>query len=180
MMRLFPALFVALGALALNPYAAKAQKPKKDALPKSNQVYVKVILPTDPATRDMDRVGVESWIAEQIEKRGKSKFTAATAWVPLFEKNEEATRLWNGTLNDKQWACPVAGYIVERADGRIKVRLDGWVPVPYGLTVSLTDEPGSREIAAVGRIKTEQGMPYVVILIGPPPEKAAGPADQKK
>ncbi|HYV36407.1 MAG TPA: hypothetical protein VE988_11920, partial [Gemmataceae bacterium] len=70
--------------------------------------------------------------------------------------------------------------IVERADGRIKVRLDGWVPKPYGVTVSLTDEPGSREIAAVTRFKTEQGLPYVAVLIGPPPEKPAAPQNEVK
>jgi hypothetical protein len=64
----------------------------------------------------------------------------------------------------------VAGDIAERADGRIKVRLDGWGPDPVGVTVSLKDEPGSREIAAVEEAKTEQGLPYVAVLIGPPPE----------
>ena len=48
------------------------------------------------------------------------------------------------------------------------------------VTVSLTDEPGSREIAAVEEIKTEQGLPYVAVLIGPPPENPAAPADHKK
>jgi hypothetical protein len=75
----------------------------------------------------------------------------------------------------------VNGQIVERADGRIKVHLDGWAPVPdRGVTVSLTDEPGSRAIAAVERYKTEQGLPYVAILIGPPPEKPAAATDHKK
>ena len=74
----------------------------------------------------------------------------------------------------------MAGQIVERADGRIKVRLDGWSPGYAEVTVSLTDEPGSREIAAVERVKTEQGLPYVAVLIGPPPEKPAAPTDHKK
>jgi len=182
MTRLFLASIAVVSALAVVPYAAKAQKPtpKKGALPKSNQVYVKIILPTDPATRDKDRPVVESWIAEQLKKRGQSKFTAATAWVPLAGKGEESTRVWYGRLDDKQWACPVAGQIAERADGRIKVRLDGWGPDPVGVTVSLTDEPGSREIAAVEEAKTEQGLPYVAVLIGPPPEKPAAPTDHKK
>jgi hypothetical protein len=182
MTRLFLASIVVVSALAVVPYAVKAQEPppKKGALPKSNQVYVKVIWPTDPPTRDTDRPVVESWIAEQLKKRGQSKFTAATAWAPLADKGEGSTRVWNGNLDDMQSKCPVAGHITERADGRIKVRLDGWVPVPYGVTVSLTDEPGSREIAAVERFKTEQGMPYVAVLIGPPPEKPAAPTDHKK
>jgi hypothetical protein len=84
MTRLFLASIAAVGALAVVPYAVDGQKstPKKDALPKSNQVYVKIILPIDPATRGKDQPVVESWIAEQIKKRGQSKFTAATAWVP--------------------------------------------------------------------------------------------------
>ena len=52
-------------ALAVVPYAVNAQKmtPKMRVLPKSNQVYVKIILPIDPVTRDKDRPVVESWIA---------------------------------------------------------------------------------------------------------------------
>ena len=59
-------LVLIVGTLALVPYAMKAQEPtpKKAAQPKSNQVYVKIIMPTDPADRDKDRPVVESWIAE--------------------------------------------------------------------------------------------------------------------
>jgi hypothetical protein len=186
MTRLFLASIAVVSALAVVPYAVEAQQqtPEKGSLPKSNQVYVKIIWPTDPATRDKDRPVVESWIAEQLKKRGQAKFTAATAWVPLVVKGEEfefPTRVWNGSLDGKTWGCPVGGQIAERTDGRIKVRLDGWAPVPgRGVTVSLTDEPGSRTIAAVERIKTEQGPPYVAVLIGPPPEKPAPPTDTKK
>jgi hypothetical protein len=173
MTRLFLASIAVVSVLAVVPYAVEAQKatPKKGALPKFNQVYVKIILPTDPATRDKDRPVVESWIAEQLKKRGQSKFTAATGWVPLDVKGEEATSVWDGRLDEKHCNCPVFADIPQRADGRIKVFLNGWAPVPgHGVTVSLTDEPGSREIAAVERSKTEQGLPYVAVLIGPPPE----------
>jgi hypothetical protein len=183
MTRLFLASIAVVSALAVVPYAVKGQKPtpEKGALPKSNQVYVKIILPTDPATRDKDRPVVESWIAEQLKKRGQSKFTAVTGWVPLTVKRLESTEVWDGGLDGKAWGCPVAGQITERADGRIKVLLDGWSPAAgRGVTVSLTDEPGSREIAAVERIKTEQGLPYVAVLIGPPSEKPAAPTDHKK
>ena len=182
MKRLFLSSIAVVSALAVVPYAVEAQKPtpKKGALPKSNQVYVKIILPTDPATRAKDRPVVESWIAEQLKKRGQSKFTAATGWVPLAGKWDEATSVWNGRLDNKQCNCPVAGDIPERADGRIKVLLYGWAPFYVGVTVSLKDEPGSREIAAVKKIKTEQGLPYVAVLIGPPPEKPAAPTDDKK
>jgi len=183
MTRLFLASIAIVSALAVVPYAVETQEPtpKKGALPKSNQVYVKIILPGDLATRDTDRPVVESWIAEQLKKRGQSKFTAATGWVPLDVKGEEATTVWRGRLDGKTWGCPVGGQIVERADGRMKVLLDGWAPVAgWGVTISLKDEPGSREIAAVEKFKTEQGLPYVAVLIGPPPDNPAAPADHKK
>lgn len=176
MTRLFLASIAVVNALAVVSYAVKAQDtPKKGALPESNQVYVKIIWPTDPATRDKDRPVVESWIAEQLKKRGQSKFTAATAWVPVADKGEKSTHV--STLD--WWGCPVAGQITERADGRIKVRLLGWHPGGAEVIVSLTDEPGSREIAAVEEVKTKQGLPYVAVLIGPPPEKPAAPTDHK-
>ena len=182
MTRLFLASIAVVSALAVVPYAGEAQKPtpKKGALPKSNQVYVKIIWPTDPATRDKDRPVVESWIAEQLKKRGQSKFTAATAWVPLADKGEEATRVWDGKLDGEPWGCPTTGRIVERADGRIKVLLWGWGPGGTMVTVSLKDEPGSRAIAAVEELKDDSGLPYVAVLIGPPPETPAAPTDHKK
>jgi hypothetical protein len=178
MTRLFLALIAVVSALAVVPGAGEAQKAKSQ--PKSNQVYVKVIWPTDRANRDKDRPVVEAWIAEQLKKRGQAKFSAVTAWVPLAVNGDESTSVWNGALQNRNSMCPVSGQIVERADGRIKVRLEGWIPVPYGVTVGLADEPGSREIAEVGRIKTEQGLPYVAVLIGPPPEKSAAATDHKK
>jgi hypothetical protein len=169
-----------VSTLAVVPFAVEAQKPtpNKGSLPKSNQVYVKIIWPTDPMTRDKDLPVVESWIAEQLKKRGQSKFTAATAWVPL---GDNETWVWDGPLDGKEVVCPVHGQIIERADGRIKVRLVGWSPSVYTrATVSLPDEPGSRAIAAVERMKTEQGLPYVAVLIVPPPEIPAAPTDFKK
>ena len=186
MTRVFLASIAIVSVLAVAPCGMKAQQAtsKKGALPKSNQVYVKIIWPTEPANRNKDRPIVESWIAEQLKKSGQTKFTAATAWVPLTDKEEyrgeRFTRVWDADLDGQGCGCPVSGQIVERADGRIKVRLDGWSPAYCEVTVSLTDEPGSREIAAVERIKTEQGLPYVAVLIGPPPEKPAAPTDLKK
>jgi hypothetical protein len=183
MTRLFLASIAVVSVLAVMPYAGETQKatPKKGTPPKSNQVYVKIILPIDPATRDKDQPTVESWIAEQLKKRGQSKFTAATAWVPLVYKRLEATEVWDGRLDGKTWGCPVSGDIPERADGRIKVSVDGWAPVAgFGVTVSLKDEPGSREIVAVEKFKDDGGMPYVAVLIGPPPENPAASTDPKK
>ncbi len=182
MTRLFLASIAVGSALAVVPDNVKAQKPtpKKGALSKSNQVYVKIILPTDPATRDKGRPVVEAWITEQLKKRGQPKYTAATAWVPLARKWDESTPVWDGRLDNKQCNCPVFGDIPERADGRIKVLLNGWGPCLVEVTVSLRDEPGSRAIAAVDQARTEQGLPYVAVLIGPPPEKPAAPTDHKK
>ena len=182
MARLFLASIAVVSLLAVVPGVVKAQRPRpnKGVPPRSNQVYVKILLPTDPPARDKDRPVVESWIADQLKKRGQTKFTAATAWVPLAGKWDESTSVWDGNLDGKTCNCPVGGDIPQRADGRIKVLLDGWGPAYAKVTVSLTDEPGSREIAAVDEAKTEQGPPYVAVLIGPPPETAAAPADQKK
>jgi hypothetical protein len=46
--------------------------------------------------------------------------------------------------------------------------------------VSLADEPGSREIAAVEQSRWQRGLPYVAVLVGPPPEQPAGPTDDEK
>jgi hypothetical protein len=178
MTRLFLASIAVVSALALATYAVKAQKPTpgEGALPKSNQVYVKIIWPTAPATRDKDRPIVESWIVEQLKKRGQAKFTAATAWVPLAGKVGKSTFVWDSTLDGDRLGCYVFGEIAERADGRIKVILGGWDPGGSEVTVSLKDEPGSREIAAVEEVMwAKGGLPYVAVLIGPPPEKPATP-----
>ena len=174
-------LVLIVSTLILVPYAMKAEEltPKKAAQPKSNQVYVKIIMPTDPADRDQDRPVVESWIAEDLKKLGQAKFTAVTEWVPLDLSPLAATRVWGGKLGDKSY-CPVHADIPERAEGRIKVLLIGWHPGGGRATAGLTDEPGSRVIAAVEELKTEQGMPYVAVLIGPPPEKPAAPTDGKR
>jgi hypothetical protein len=182
MTRLFLASIAVVGALAVVPYAVEAQKPtpKKGDLPKSNQVYVKIILPGDLATRDKDRPVVESWIAEQLKKLGQSKSTAATGWVLLDRSPKSGTIVWDGKLGDKRCGCNVCASVDESADGRIKVFIDGWNPGFTQMTVSLKDEPGTREIAAVEGAKTDQGLPYVAVLIGPPPEEPAAPTDHKK
>ena len=174
-------LALIVSTLTLVPYAVKAQEPtpKKAAQPKSNQVYVKIIMPTDPANRDQDRPVVESWIAEDLKKLGQAKFTAVTRWVPLDLSPLGATDVWRGPLGDKSY-CPVGADIPDRAEGRIKVLLSGWSPGGAYATVSLTDEPGSRAIAAVDKFKMEHGMPYVAVLIGPPAEEPATPTDRKK
>jgi hypothetical protein len=175
-------LVLIVSTLILVPYAMKAEEPtpKKAAQPKSNQVYVKIIMPTDPADRDQDRPVVESWIAEDLKKRGQAEFTAVTEWVPLDPSPLEATDVWDGGKLGDILHCPVGADIPERAKGRIKVHLSGWNPGGAFATVSLRDEPGSRAISAVEYYKSEQGMAYVAVLIGPPPEKPAARTDRKK
>lgn len=180
MTRQLLALIVSL--ITLVPFAGKAQEPtpQKTAQPQFNQVYVKIIMPGDLAIRDVDRPVVESWIAKDLKKRGQDKFTAVTGWVPLDLSPFEATDVWRGGKLDDVLYCSVGADIPDRAAGRIKVLLIGWSPGGAQATASMTDEPGSRAIAAVEQIKTEQGMPYVAFLIGPPAEKTAALTDHKK
>lgn len=170
-------LALIVSTLSLVPCVVKGEEPtpQKAPLPKSNRVYVKIILPTALEAPATDRPVVESWIAEQIKKQGETKYTAATAWVPLIDtgdKFEDPTLIWPG-------GCRVHAEIVERKAGRIQVFLEGWKPFPTGVTVSLADEPGSRELATAEKAMTKHGVPYVAILIGPPPEKPAVVEHQK-
>lgn len=175
-------LALIVSTLILVPCKMKTQEPtpKIADQPEFNQVYVKIIMPTDSADRDKDRPVVESWIAEDLKKRGQAKFTAVTRWVPLDLSPFEATDVWDGGNLDNVYYCHVCADIPERAKGRIKVLLVGWTPGGADVTVSMKDEPGIRAIAAVEHYKTEQGMPYVAVLIGPPPEKAAAAPDTRK
>jgi hypothetical protein len=175
-------LVLIVSTLILVPYAMNAEEPtpKNAAQPQSNQVYVKLIMPTAAADRDQERPVVESWIAEDLRNLGQARFTAVTGWVPMDLDPWEATDVWReGKLDDVLY-CAVEAEIPDRAEGRIKVLLKGWHPGGAYVTVSLTDEPGSRAIAAVEEVKTEQGKPYVAVLIGPPVEKPAAPTDRKR
>ena len=182
MTRLFLASVAVVSVLAVVPCPEEAQEPtpKKGALAESNQVYVKIIMPTDPADLEKERPVVESWIAEDLKKRGQANFTAVTTWVPLDPSPLAATDVWDGGKLGDILHCPVGADIPERAKRRIKVHLSGWNPGGAFATVSLRDEPGSREISAVEYYKSEQGMAYVAVLIGPPPEKPAAPTGPAK
>lgn len=162
-----------VGALALVASAARGEEPRpqKAAAPKLNQVYVKIIMPSELADRGRDRLVVESWIAEELKKRGQARFTAVTGWVPLDLSPWEGRDVWDGgKLGDSHY-CPVGADIPDRAEGRIQVHLGGWSPGGAFVNVCLADEPGSRAIAAVADMKTEQGLPYVAVLIGPPADR---------
>ena len=165
-------LVLIVSTLILVPDAAKAEEPKT-AKPLLNQVYVKIIMPTEPADREKDRPVVESWIAEDLKKLGQATFTAVTGWMPLDLSPFESTDVWEGGKLGKQTYCPV-GADIERAEGPIiKLHVSGWSPGGGYVIVSLRDEPGNRVIAAVEELKAKQGMPYVAVFIGPPPEKTA-------
>jgi hypothetical protein len=174
-------LALIVSTLTLVPCAVKAQEPtsKESAQPQSNQVYVKIIMPTESADRDKDRPVVESWIAEELRKLGQVEFTAVTGWVPLDLSPLEATHVWDGGKRGDVLYCPVGADIPDRAKGRIKVLLVGWSPGGARTIASLTDEPGSRAVATVEAMKSEKGMPCVAVLIGPPAEKPAGPTNPK-
>lgn len=175
-------LALIVSTLTLVPCAAKAQEPtpKEAARPQSKPVYVKIIMPADSADRAKDRPVVESWIAEELKELGQAKFTAVTGWVPLEPSPFEATHVWDGAKLGKILYCPVGADILDRAKGRIKVHLVGWNPGGADVTVSLKNEPGSRAIAAVEELKTEQGMPYVAVLIGVPAENSVAPTDRRR
>ena len=175
-------LVLIVSTVTLVPYAVHAQEAtaNKVAQTKSNEVYVKILMPTAPVNRDKDRTAVESWIAEDLKKRGQAKFFAVTQWVRLDLTPFEATDVWDGNLGDKQSYCPVFTDIPERANGRIKVILRGWGPGGTDVTASMADEPGSRAIVAVKEHKTENGMPFVAVFIGPPLDKHTAQTDIKK
>lgn len=171
-------LVLIVGMLTLGlPCTVKALEPapKNAAQPQSNQVYVKIIMPTGPTDGDQTHPVVESWIADDLKKLGQAKFTAVTGWVPLDISPWEATHVWDGGKRDDILYCPVDADLPDRAKGRMKIHLIGWSPGGAEVTVSLKDEPGSRAIAPVEEMKTSHGMPYVAVLIGPPAEKPITP-----
>lgn len=158
--------------LTLAPVARPAA-PLKELPPKSasaNAVYVKIVLPVDPAippTVRKDCPVVESWIVKGFKDRPPGSFVAATAWVPLAEGRNDATDVWDGKVDDKRLACAVSADITERKGGRIKLLLRGWGPDGGEVAVTLDDEPGSREVAPATNAKTELGVPLVAVFIGP-------------
>ena len=162
---------------------AQAPTPESIARRRFNQVFVKVIMPVTSRTPKQDGPVVESWVAEQLKQLGESEYFAVTDWVSvcdgLLADDIVDNDVWRGGKLGDVLYCPVGADIPERAEGRIKVLLVGWSPGGARATASLTDEPGSRAIAAVEQLKTEQGMPYVAVFIGPPPQKPAV-VDHKK
>ena len=107
---------------------------------------------------------VESWIARELRKRGKTEFRAVTAWVRLAEEGEEITHVWNAMVDGKGWGCPVVGRVIKRTTGgRVTVSLTGWAPVLLKVKgTTLSAETGSRRIAVV-----DHGKAYAALFVGP-------------
>ncbi len=157
-----------------------------------NQVFVKVIVPVTPRSPRQDGPVVESWIAEQLKQLGESEYFAVTGWVPvcdgLLADDNLNNDVWDGRLVGKHIYCPVGGDIPERENGRLLVNLRGWTPGGGEANVGLTDEPGSRAIGPVRlgkgkegkRSKIEEGLPYVAVIIAPPPQAPAAPHGNAK
>ncbi|MCA9223693.1 MAG: hypothetical protein KDA71_25455, partial [Planctomycetales bacterium] len=143
-----------------------------------NQVFVKVIVPVTDHTPKQDGPVVESWVAEQLKQLGESEFFAITNWVPVCDGLLADDIVDNRIrLGGKHSYCPVHGDIPERENGRLLVTVVGWTPGGSGANIKLLDEPGSRGVAPVRllvgqegkRIKIEEGLPYVAVIITPPP-----------
>ena len=160
---------------------AQAHTPESTARQRFNQVFVKVIVPVTSHTPKQDGPVVESWVAKKLKQLGETEYFAVTDWVPvcdgLLEDDAIDNFVWDGRLDGMGHDCPVGGDIPERKNGRLLVHVGGWGG--GGANITLPDEPGSRAVGPVRlllgkegkRIKIEEGLPYVAVIIGPPPQK---------
>lgn len=178
-----------VGLLVFSIFAANATKvPAQDPPVESttrrqfNQVFVKVIVPVTSRPPRQNGPVVESWVAEELKKLGETEYLAATDWVPvcdgLLTDDVVDNRVWDGGRFNKTLYCPVGGDIPQRKDGRLLVNVGGWLPGGNcEANIVLPDEPGSRAVGPVqilvGKeqkpMKTEDPLPYVAVIISPPP-----------
>ena len=161
---------------------AQGPTPESTTRQQFNEVFVKVIVPVTSRTPKQDGPVVESWVAEQLKKLGETDCFAVTDWVPvcdaLLADEIVDNDVWDGRLEGKHPYCPVGGDIPERAHGRLLVSVAGWTPVGGEANITLLDEPGRRAVGPVRllvrkegkRIKIEEGLPYVAVIIAPPPQ----------
>ena len=175
-------LIVNLVAAIAAELPAQGPPPESTARQRFNQVFVKVIVPVTLRTPKQDGPVVESWVAEQLKQLGESEYFAATDWVPvcdgLLADDIVDNDVWDGRLNGNHGYCPVGGDIPERENGRLLVSVAGWTPAGGEANITLSDEPGSRAVGPVRllvgkegkRIKIEEGLPYVAVIIAPPPQ----------
>ncbi len=172
---------------------AQKSSAESTARQRFNQVFVKVIVPVTSQTPKQDGPAVESWVAEQLKELGESEYFAVTNWVPvcdgLLADDIVDNDVWDGCLKGKHSFCPVGGDIPERENGRLLVSVVGWTPVGGEANITLPDEPGSRAVGPVRmhagqegkRIEIEEGLPYVAVIIAPPPQQGVttrGDADK--
>jgi len=176
--------------LTLTTFASElpAQNPTPASVARQrfNQVFVKVIVPVTERTPKQDGPVVESWITVQLKELGESEYFAVTDWVPvcdgLLADDLIDNDVWDGRLDGNDRYFPVHGDIPERENGRMLVKLAGWL-CPFGgeANITLSDEPGCRAVSPVRlsvgkegkRIKMEEGLPYVAVIIAPPPQLGA-------
>ncbi len=168
---------------------AQVPTPKPNARGRVNQVFVKVIVPVTAHTPKQNGPVVESWVANQLKQLGESEYFAVTGWVPVCDGLLADDIVDNRVrLNGKLPYCPVHGDIPERENGRLLVRVAGWTPGGGEANITLPDEPGSRAVGPVRllggeegkRIKIEEGLPYVAVIIAPPPQPGATSHDNAK
>ena len=170
-----------------------AQSPNPESITRQqfNQVFVKVIVPVTSRTPKQNGPAVESWVAERLKQLGESEYFAVTDWVPvcdgLLEDDIVDNQVWDGRLAGKHPYCDVGGDIPQRKDGRVVVSVGGWTPTGGRARITMPDEPGSRAVSPVRmgvgeegegteteeRTKMEKGLPYVAVIIVPPPQKGA-------
>ena len=179
--------------ITLVPNAAKVQEltPKKTVRSELNQVFVKVIVPVTSRHPEQDGPVVESWIAEELKQLGETDYFAVTEWVPvcdaMLENDIADNRIWDGGLSGRY--CPVGGDIPERGNGRLLVSITGWTPVGGEANIALSDEPGNRAVGPVQflvgeekkpvKITADNRLPYVAVLVCPPPQKTSVNGDKK-
>lgn len=188
-------VFLIASMIVAIPSEVPAQGPTPESITRRqfNQVFVKVIVPVTSRTPAQDGPAVEYWVAEQLKQLGETEFFAVTDWVPvcdgLLADDIVDNDVWDGCLEGNHSFCPVGGDIPERENGRLLVRVSGWTPGGSGANVALPDEPGSRAVGPVRlligkegtRAKIEEGLPYVAVIITPPPQdsvKSRGHAEE--
>ena len=160
---------------------AQASDSQSIARQRFNQVFVKVIVPVTSRTPKQEGPVVESWVAEQLKQLGESEYFAVTDWVPvcdgLLADDVVNNEVWDGRLSGKHPYCPVGGDIPERKNGCLLVSVGGWLPTGVDVNIRLPDEPGIRAVRPVqvvtGKeqkpVKVDERLPYVAVIIAPPP-----------